>query len=328
MVLLQFDSNNVLLNTFNSYEEAEVATGVSIRKIKRCITGECKTGGGYVWTLSTKDDIEKPVNRGDYENDLSESEEDLFKQFLKWKRQRLNSKKPSIERNLPKPYKGNPDNVLVISDIHAPFTRKGYLEFTREVQEKYDCGTIVFIGDIIDNHYSSYHETDPDGLSAKDELNLAKKQIQEWYSVFPEAKVCIGNHDAIITRKAFSSGISNKWIKRYDEVLNTPGWEFDIDFEIHGVYYYHGTGSSGDKAALNRAMNLRMPVVQGHIHTSAGVQYNASKKDLVWGLQVGCGIDDEKYAFAYAKSDIKKSIIGCGVVLNKGKLPIFIPMHL
>jgi hypothetical protein len=49
----------------------------------------------------------------------------------------------------------------------------------------------VFIGDIIDNHASSYHETDPDGMSAGHELRLAIQNIKKWYEAFPKASVII-----------------------------------------------------------------------------------------------------------------------------------------
>jgi hypothetical protein len=44
-------------------------------------------------------------------------------------------------------------------------------------------------------------------------------------------------------------------------------------------------------------------------------------------MQVGCGIDHESYAMAYAKYG-KKPAIGCAVVLNNGKLPINLLMEL
>jgi hypothetical protein len=47
----------------------------------------------------------------------------------------------------------------------------------------------------------------------------------------------------------------------------------------------------------------------------------------VFGMQVGCGIDHESYAMAYAKYG-KKPAIGCGVVLNNGKLPVNLLMEL
>ena len=50
---------------------------------------------------------------------------------------------------------GNPNNILIIGDLHAPFNLPNYLEFCLEQQKKFKCGTVVFIGDVIDNHYSS-----------------------------------------------------------------------------------------------------------------------------------------------------------------------------
>ena len=43
-------------------------------------------------------------------------------------------------------------------------------------------------------------------------------------------------------------------------------------------------------------------------------------------MQVGCGIDHDAYAFAYAKAG-KKPAIGCGVVIG-GTTAIAIPMKL
>ena len=65
----------------------------------------------------------------------------------------------------------------------------------------------MFIGDIIDNHYSSYHETSADGMGGLDELELAIKRISRWYDAFPKATVIIGNHDRLIMRKAQTSAI-------------------------------------------------------------------------------------------------------------------------
>ena len=70
--------------------------------------------------------------------------------------------------------------ILVVGDIHAPFTLDGYLEFCKDVYDKYLCNQVIFIGDILDNHYSSYHETDPNGMSGADELEIAIAQVAEW----------------------------------------------------------------------------------------------------------------------------------------------------
>jgi hypothetical protein len=45
------------------------------------------------------------------------------------------------------------------------------------------------------------------------------------------------------------------------------------------------------------------------------VHYFVGKKYRVFGMQVGCGVDANSYAAAYAKN-FKKQAIGCGVILG------------
>ena len=154
-----------------------------------------------------------------------------------------------------------------------------------------------------------------------EELERAIDKIQAWYNAFPIAKVCIGNHDAIVRRKAFDSGVSKVWIRDFDEVLGVEGWDFKEHHKIGGVLYVHGTGTSGRNAAAGKSLQFGCPVVQGHIHTEASVIYNGGH----WGMQVGCGVDRDSYAMAYAKHFAKSYKLACGVVLNNGTLPIVIP---
>jgi len=229
--------------------------------------------------------------------------------------------------NVVEPYlTGNPDNVIVIGDPHEPFTKEGYLEFCRSIQEEYDCGTVVHIGDAVDNHAVSYHEKDPEGMSAGDEFNLALERMKRWYYTFPSVKVCIGNHDALPFRKAFTAGLPKTWLKTYQELLQSPPtWEWDFVHQVNGVIYQHGTGLSGEMAAINAARENRQSTVIGHLHTVMNTRFLASYKDLIFGVTVGCGIDHEKYAFAYGKQNTRKPVVACCVVLD-GKLPINIPM--
>lgn len=221
---------------------------------------------------------------------------------------------------------GDPDNVLVIGDPHEPFTKEGYLEFCRKIQEEYDCGTVIHIGDAVDNHAISYHEKDPEGMSAGDEFNLALERMKRWYYTFPNVKVCIGNHDALPFRKAFSAGLPKTWLKTYQELLQSPStWEWDFVHQVNGVIYQHGTGMSGEMAAINAARENRQSTVIGHLHTVMNTRFLASYKDLIFGVTVGCGIDHEKYAFAYGKQNTRKPVVACAVILD-GKLPINIPM--
>jgi predicted phosphodiesterase len=207
--------------------------------------------------------------------------------------------------------------VLVIGDIHEPFCLDGYLEHCKKQYKDFKCDKVVFIGDIIDSHYSSFHSTDPDGLSAIDELNAAIKKLRKWHKAFPGATVIIGNHDRIVARKALANGISAKWIKEFKDVLEVPTWNFTTDKVIDGVYYVHGEGAT----AFMKAKNQFRSVVAGHTHTKCYIEYINN----VFGMQVGCGVDAKAYAMAYAKNYAPPQI-ACGVVID-GKLPIIIKMH-
>ena len=133
-------------------------------------------------------------------------------------RPRLRGNRKAAYENITK----NEKRILVVGDLHAPFTLPNYLDFCIDVYAKYNCNQVIFIGDIIDNHYSSFHTTDPDGLGGGDELDLAVEDVARWYSQFPVADVMIGNHDRMIMRRAFDSQIPQRWIKSYNDVLGTP----------------------------------------------------------------------------------------------------------
>ncbi len=201
--------------------------------------------------------------------------------------------------------------VLVIGDLHTPFDLDGYLKFVKGIQKKYDTNETIFIGDVIDNHYSSYHETDPDGFSGGGELAAAIKRTKRWYKAFPKASVIIGNHDRMIMRKAFSSAIPKAWIKDFNEVLGTPGWEWVDRKVIDDVQYIHGEGGT----ARTRCKADLMSTVQGHLHTQAYTEWVVGANFRVFGCQVGTGIDFEQYAFGYAKRG-KKPAVGAAVVLE------------
>ena len=215
-------------------------------------------------------------------------------------------------------------NVLVIGDLHEPFCLDGYLDFCIEQYEIWNCNKVVFIGDIVDNHYSSFHEIDIEAeYTGKQELEVAIKRIARWYKAFPEANVVLGNHDRMIMRKAQTSLIPSKWIKSYKEVLEVPNWNFVDRLVIDDVQYIHGeAGTSRSKCRADM-----MNTVQGHLHTQCYIEHYVGQNFRVFGMQVGCGIDFSSYAMAYAKYG-KKPAIGCAVVLNNGTLPINLLMPL
>jgi|TARA_R110002072_G_scaffold6464_15_gene37934 predicted phosphodiesterase len=200
--------------------------------------------------------------------------------------------------------------ILVIGDIHAPFELDGYLEFCQETYSKYLCNQVIYIGDIIDNHYTSYHETSSDAMGGLDELEYAIRAVKRWSDAFPVADVLIGNHDRLVMRKAQTSDIPSAWIKSYNEVLGT-NWNWTERIVYDNVQFIHGEGGT----ASTKSKNDMMSTVQGHIHTQCYTMWSVGRNFKVFGMQVGCGVDGSSYATAYAKN-FKKQAIGCGVVLG------------
>ena len=204
------------------------------------------------------------------------------------------------------------NRILVIGDLHEPFCLEGYLDFCKETYQNFNCNKVVFIGDVIDNHYSSYHESSADGLGGKYELEQAIKKLSKWYKAFPIADVTLGNHDRIIIRKAQTSNIPSKWIKEYRDVLETPKWNFVTDVYYDGVRYVHGDKSGKPRMAAKRDM---VSTVSGHYHTDFYVEWLFGKTRAIFALATGCGIDSKSYAMGYMQGG-KKEAIGCGVVLG------------
>jgi predicted phosphodiesterase len=222
-------------------------------------------------------------------------------------RPRLSGNKLKAYENITKEER----RILVIGDLHCPFELDGYFNFCKETYANYNCNQVIFIGDIIDNHAFSYHEPDPDGMSAGDELQVAIEDVKKWYNAFPVADVLIGNHDRMAARKAMTGGIPKVWIKSYNDVLGTPKWNWTERIVYDDVQYVHGEGGT----ARTKAKNDMMSTVQGHIHTQAYTEFTVGRKFKVFGMQVGCGIDSKSYAAAYAKN-FKKQAIGCGVIIG------------
>lgn len=233
-----------------------------------------------------------------------------------------NKKREVLLMDKLKPVKKNvfdKDNVIFLADLHAPHILDGYLEWCKELQEKYNCGTVIMAGDIIDSGAWNYHEKNPDLPGVKDELYAAKKQLKKVFEMFPEAISLFGNHDLLISRKLKTAGLSQSFMKDFGEILEAPkAWKFVHEYKKDNVLYKHGAVGDAFKAATES----RISTCQGHFHAKSFVQWSVSEKDAIFGLQVGGGFDRDQMAFDYAKPFHKKPIISCGLILDKGTTPI------
>ncbi|HDZ15376.1 hypothetical protein LCGC14_1396880 [marine sediment metagenome] len=202
----------------------------------------------------------------------------------------------------------------IIGDLHLPGVRPGYLDFCTDTFEKYKVDQIIAIGDIVDWHSISFHTSEPQCPGPKDEFKLAKAEVQKWKRRFPKLKWCIGNHDELPARVAKSVSLPEFILKSYNELWDVPDWEVDFSFVIDEVLYKHGSGCSGIHPAWNLMNKMKMSAVMGHTHARAGTKWSMNPLKRFFCLDVGCGISEREWQFAYGRDMLERPILACGIV--------------
>lgn len=220
----------------------------------------------------------------------------------------------------------NKERYLVIPDLQAPFQHKDALDFLSHVADVYDVTKVVSIGDETDQHALSRYPHNPDGMSAGKELEQANKFMRRLYARFPKAFACFSNHTDRIFRKAFEVGIPRAYLRSIKEFMDAPdGWHWDREWRLDNIIFTHGDSAKGGQPHKLLAQSNLCSTVIGHHHSSPGVAYLANDKQTIFGMNVGCLIDRESYAFHYTKFNRYQPVLGCGVVLHG--VPQFIPMQ-
>ena len=214
----------------------------------------------------------------------------------------------------------------VFGDTHIPFDHPNYLQFVLDTFSSFGVTDVICTGDLVDNHAISRHLTSPDSMGAIGEYDKTLERVALYTKEFKELKMVSGNHDSIPVRQAATLGIPREYIRNLHEVWNLPDtWIVREQFIKDSVVYKHGIGCGGKDGAYNTALIERMSTVIGHAHAYAGCKYAANSRDIIYGLNVGAGIDVDAYAFEYGKHSKYKPILGCGIVFDSN-YAMFIPM--
>lgn len=218
--------------------------------------------------------------------------------------------------------------VLLISDMHIPYHHPDTLGFLKHLKKKYNPTRVICLGDELDKHALSYHDNDPDLPSAGDELRRSIPVIHELYELFPVMDIIESNHGSLVWRKAKTNGIPRQYIKSYNDVLGVgDGWKWSFDLTINlpngqKCYIHHGKTSN----VIQLSQQMGMCAVQGHYHEAFKIDYWGNPTGLYWGMQCGCLIDDDALAFSYNNVNIKRPVIGTGLIIDS--IPVMEPMIL
>lgn len=225
-----------------------------------------------------------------------------------------------------KPEKEDNSRILLISDMHIPYHHKDTIKFLQHLKDKYNPTRIICMGDELDKHALSFHDSDPDLPSAGDELKLALPVIAKLKEMFPVMDILESNHGSLAYRKAHAHGIPRHYLKTYNDVLGVDDkwkWHYDLTIELpngNKCYFHHGKSANVSKTS----QTMSMCAVQGHYHETFKVEYWGNPNGLYWGLQTGCLIDDKAYAFNYNNCNLKRPIIGTAMIIDS--IPVLEPL--
>jgi hypothetical protein len=183
-------------------------------------------------------------------------------------------------------------SILIISDTHIPYHHPDLLPFLTDLKKIYNPDRVIHIGDEVDKHAMSFHDSDPDLPSAGDELKLSLPIIKQMETLFPKMDLLDSNHGSLVYRRALKHGIPKAYLRDYNEFLKVgKGWKWHDDLTIQTsngpVYFCHGKVAD----VLKLAQSMGMSCVQGHYHSSYNIKYYGNSLGLYYGLQVGCLIN-------------------------------------
>lgn len=270
--------------------------------------------------------LKHPDKMGDTpQEEIKPSVEDMIAKDALWEVHKEYERKRRKEAKVENTEHEN-QRILTISDLHVPYHHRDALAFLAYLKAKYKPTRIICLGDMEDKHALSYHDSDPDLASAGDELAKALPVIAELHKLFPNMDILDSNHGSLVYRKAKTHGIPKHYIKPYNDVLGVgDGWKWHNDLVIKlpdggSCYFHHGKSTRG----LILTQQMGMSSVQGHYHNSFSVEYHGTPIALNWAMQTGCLIDYKSYAFSYANVNIKRAVIGTGLIINSQ--PVLVPL--
>jgi hypothetical protein len=228
----------------------------------------------------------------------------------------------------------NKENFLVISDLHMPMQNHHAFRFLKQVKADFDIpdSNCYCVGDETDQYNFGRWPRDPNARhTAIQEIECAIAAKEKLEEVFPELKICESNHGSRIMARAVDANLPTDVIRSIKEIFKySSNWEIQDNFIVMATKapfcVQHGQPYSGQNGHIKAMWHNGISTAIGHIHSYAGVNYVKTKHQEMWAMNVGALYDPESYAFKYGKDNAMKGTLGCGVVLDGGKMAMWLPL--
>lgn len=188
---------------------------------------------------------------------------------------------------------GFPD-ILIIGDVHAPFTIQKTLDRIVDSAASAPPKHIVQVGDLYDLYSFAKFPRSRNIYTPKDEIKLGREVAEKMWDrlkkAAPQAKCwqLRGNHDARPYKRVIEACPEIEDELRIDRIWRFDGVESMLsdrdELIINRIVFMHGFRKFGEHVVHNR-----LSTVCGHLHTG-GVRYVRFGKATLFELNAGfCG---------------------------------------
>lgn len=225
----------------------------------------------------------------------------------------------------------------MIPDTQEPYSAPGALLFVLAVAKEFSVdvtipGRVFHVGDEVD--FFAWSRFPPGAERAHtptQELEALRDRLRAWYVALPHVRLCHSNHGGRVIKAASNAQLPSQMIRAHREILDAPpGWEWAETWTVEAsrsrFLVEHGHAGPQAVGALRQRPTLNgLSTVWGHLHAQPGVAHVQTLGQRVWGMCVGSLIDRDAVAFEYGRNATWRPVNGCGVVLDGGRMPIWVP---
>jgi hypothetical protein len=218
--------------------------------------------------------------------------------------------------------------VLIISDLHEPYSHPWSLDFLGAIKMQLAPDLILNVGDEGDFHGINFHDKETELFSAGHELDKMIERFRDGHqNFFPQQYFCESNHGSMLLRRMKHHGIPVRALKDLNQLYECPLWSWHHEIllltDLGWVYICHGkTGAYG-----KLMKEIGCSAVQGHFHGKFEITWHKTAMGKRFNMFTGCLVDHKSLAMRYGKNNIPKPIHGLGWIEENG-WPKLIPMLL
>lgn len=224
---------------------------------------------------------------------------------------------------------------LIISDTQEPYAAPGAIAFCLAVAREFGVdttqpGRVYHCGDEADLGSWSTYIRSPAHPNPAAELDMLRDRMRAWYAAFPHVRVCMSNHVERLFKRADEAAFPSGMMRAWREIIDAPpGWEWADHWIVRAskqqFMIEHGHhGPTSVNALRLRVLSAGMPVVTGHTWDAMTLPVR-TRFVKHWGMRSGGIFDPDALAAAYGKGHQWQPCLGVGVVLDGGRMPIWVP---